>query len=297
MLSHRQELSVMLPWNVGQLTGCMKTAQTDLGSMCVTWRRSCRDSAEMHGIFLQQSPRSAMWEAGLGQEYWIHFRVRERGKEREAERGREKEEELKPCVLPVFSKLYESDWWKQKSLSNRKKLNHDGFCFCLFFCFNATIPNLHMQNHKPVCLIWWEHPWGPCQIMYDGNSIFVSLSFFSFLFLKNLFSLFGHLIKTNKQTMIQIKIDQPFLMKYINLGYIVRKTTTGYSNTNLYNVLLSSIRWSTFNTYWSQCWTRHTGWKQSGLRSTKGDRQYNIKQSPLTFTGLNLHWMEFSVSI
>lgn len=25
--------------------------------------------------------------------------------EREAERGREREEELKPCVLPVFSKL------------------------------------------------------------------------------------------------------------------------------------------------------------------------------------------------
>lgn len=134
--------------------------------------------------------------------------------------------------------------------------------------------------------VWWPH---------NKNQFYICFSFFS-IFEKSFFTIWAF-DKKNKQTMIQIKIDQPFLMKYINLGYIVRKTTTGYSNTNLYNVLLSSTRCSTFNTYWSQRCTRHTGWKQSGLRSTKGDSQYNIKQSPLTSTGLNLHWMEFSVSI
>lgn len=133
--------------------------------------------------------------------------------------------------------------------------------------------------------VWWPH---------NNNQFYIC--FLLFFLEKSSFTI-GAFHNWKKKTMIQIKIDQPFLMKYINLGYIVRKTTTGYSNTDLYNVLLSSIRCSTFNTYWSPCWTRHTGWKQSGLRSTKGDSQYNIKQSPLTSTGLNLHWMEFSVSI
>lgn len=41
-----------------------------------------------------------------------------------------------------------------------------------------------------------------------------------------------------------------------------------------------------------------TSWlKQSDLQSTNSDSQCNIKQSPLTSSGLNLRWMEFSVSI
>lgn len=186
MLSHRQELSVILPYNVGQLTGCVKAveplladssisakkcnpgsggycwsshlvlvvqndrvgpmtwdchraqrgrgairilraspcAQTHSGGWwwCVTWRRSCWDSAEMHGIIQCGCWGAAYERQGVGWEC------------RESEGKRETGRVKAFCV----SNVWESDPWKPtERLYQRPKVEPQSLLFLfvvLFWC-------------------------------------------------------------------------------------------------------------------------------------------------------------------